>query len=204
MNPDNSARPAALAPAPRMGHHPLMPPAAQRRNRSTTQAQALASAAKATQGDKIGRPLTYSPELCDRAVMLGKRGFTYSEIAEAFNISRETLYAWQRDYSEFSDALTRARTAMQAWYERHGRKNLKAKHYQANVMRLVLGANLEDYREKPKPISAELVDFLSAVVDAAGERQAKKLPPGDGAKAIEPLGLVVSDPVHDTAKRSKR
>ena len=165
-----------------------------RRNRATSQAQALASAAKATEGIRIGRPLTYSPELCDRAVMLGKRGFTFSEIAEAFNISRETLYEWQRVWPEFSDALTRARTAMQAWYERHGRKNLKAKHYQANVMRLVLSANLEDYREKARPISGELVDFLTAVVDAAGERQGKKLAPGDAAKSVEAQDVVLVGP----------
>jgi hypothetical protein len=124
------------------------------------------------------------------------KGKTVSEIAAAFNVSRSTLFEWERDFPEFTSAMARARTGMQGWYENHIRKNLKAKHYQANAARLLLGANLEDYRERPKPISGELVDFLTAVVETASERKPKAIA-GDQAKEIGPLDVVTGKPNRD-------
>src|SRR5205814_6799321 len=84
-----------------------------RRRPATTAAQALHNGRKATKGIKVGRPLTYSPELCDRAVALGMKGKSWAAIASAFNISRKTLYEWQTVFPAFSDALARARIASQ-------------------------------------------------------------------------------------------
>lgn len=183
-----------------MGHNrpvPAASPAVKPRNPRRTSAESvLSNARRAARHDGRGKVSAYAAELCEHAIALGNKGQTYSEIAVAFGVSRKTLWGWARDHDEFKEALDRARDGMQAWWEAHGRKNLKAKHYQANVARIILGANLEDYREKPKPISSELVDFLSAVVDGAAERQAKRLPAGSDAKVIEgeasslPLGPV--------------
>jgi hypothetical protein len=166
-----------------------------RQRRSTTPAAVLANARSAAQGVKVGRPLSYSPELCERAVALGIQGKHQAAIARAFNVDKSTLIKWARDYEEFSIALSRARTYSQAWWEDDVQRNRKAKHYQANAVRMIVAGQFkEDYAERPATISGELVDFLTAVVDAAGERQTKKIAPGDAAKPIEAQDVVLVGP----------
>lgn len=143
-------------------------PKPQRRKPSTSRASVLASARKATQGIRVGRPLSYSPDLCERAVALGKRGKSWAGIAAAFNISRSTLNEWERLFPEFSDALARARAAAQSWWEDHGRRNLKADRYQAQVHKNIMAAQFEDYREAAKAGNSNGLD-LGALVGAISQ-----------------------------------
>jgi hypothetical protein len=151
-------------------------------------AQVLANARRASRGIKVGKPSSYSPALCERAVALGKRGHSWAGIAREFNISRSTLNDWERQFPAFADALARARAAAQAWWENHGRKNLKADRYQAQVHKNIMAAQFEDYREQRQgdTISA-MTDFLQAVTAAA---QGRALPvPGDDAKPVQAVDL---------------
>lgn len=152
------------------------------RRAAPSAAKALENARKVTTGVVVPRPKTYSPELCDEAIALGAKGFSRTSIAHCFGVPLKTLIDWERDYAEFSDALARAYAAQQHWWEVHGQKNLKAKHYQAQVWARRMAASFPDYRDKPQATAGELVDFLTAVIDAAGDR--KRPSPGDGAKVI--------------------
>lgn len=166
-----------------------------RRRRSTSAAQALANAKAATGRTKVGRPLTYSPALCDRAIALGMQGKHWSAIATAFNISRNTLHQWAEQYPPFKDALIRARTASQAWWEGKVQQKLGAKHFQANAARLVMSGNFkEDYAERGSVGLADaLPDFLAAITEAADRRRQKALEARDGsqAKAVEPQDVAL-------------
>ncbi len=175
-----------------------MPPAATlpsgRVRRSSSRIDVVANARKAANRVKVGRPLTYDPELCQRAVALGMLGNSWAGIARDFGISRSTLNTWEGQYPEFKDALARARTAAQAWFEEHGRKNLKAKHYQAQVSRTIMAAQFEDYREQRSDagqLGFDLGAFVGALASLA--KPAATLP-GDDAKAVEPLNVVTEKP----------
>lgn len=153
--------------------------------RSTSAAQALASAKKATKGVRVGRPSSYSPALCDRAVALGMKGQTWAGIARAFNISRNTLNEWEGMYPEFKDALGRARAAAQAHLEDHGRRNLKADRYQAQVWGKLISVH-DDYKEVRAGNGIEIAtDFLQAISEVADRRKLAQAQPGDGAKVVD-------------------
>lgn len=93
--------------------------------------------------------------------------------------------------------MRRARAAAQAWWEDHGQKNLKSKHYQAQVSRTMMGAMFDDYREQRSTAGLEaLPDFLVAIAEAADRRKIAKAQaqPGDDAKPIDLLPVVPDEP----------
>lgn len=67
-----------------------------------------------------GRPSKYdAEEHCKLAVAHGTDGKTYTAIANAIGITRDTLYRWMDEHPEFSDAMKKSRElAMQWWEER--------------------------------------------------------------------------------------
>ena len=167
----------------------------EKRRRSTPPQTVLANARRAAAHIKVGRPLSYNLELCERAIALGMIGKSWAGIAREFGLSRDTINEWVGLYPEFSDAMRRARAAAQAWWEDHGQKNLKAKHYQAQVSRTIMGAMFEDYRENRSTAGLEaLPDFLAAIAEAADRRKLAKAQPGDDAKPIDLLPMVPDEP----------
>lgn len=166
MPSDTSASPAKLP--------------AQRR-RSVSPAQVLLNARNATKGTRpIGRPLSYSPELCERAIKLGMKGKHWAAIAREFNVDRATLRKWAEGYPDFSNALDRARAASQAWWEDKVQSKLGAKHFQANAARLVMSGQFkEDYAEQR---SVDVTVSLEGIVSAlAGPKVV------EGASSFAPL-----------------
>lgn len=164
------AKPKPTAPALDHRSRPRRP--------APTPQQAIANADKAiaaTNGPrKIGRPLTYTPELCERAIALGMRGHSWAGIARAFNIGRGTLNDWERDYPDFKDALARARAAAQARFEEEIWKARRAKHFQAQAIGKVMSAQFEDYREVRQGFDVTL-DLGSAIVEVIERRSPKTL-----------------------------
>lgn len=155
--------------------------------RSTSAAQALASAKKATRGlPRPGRPRTYSPALCEEAIALGMQGKTWAGIATSFNISRNTLNEWESQFPEFRDALSRARTAAQAYLEEHGRKNLKADRYQAQVWGKLIAVH-EDYRDASGSNVNVTLDLGGAIAEIEARRRPSDAKPVEVASSFAPL-----------------
>jgi len=64
-----------------------------------------------------GRPPKYRKKLCEEALKLFSEGYSIVQVAAAFNVSRETIYAWGREHKEFSDTLTIGTAKAEAFWE---------------------------------------------------------------------------------------
>jgi hypothetical protein len=71
-----------------------------------------------------GRPTKYDEAYCEMIVGFGKEGMSKAEMANAFDVTRETLDEWAKRYPDFSDALHRAQQSSLAWWENAARKGL--------------------------------------------------------------------------------
>lgn len=160
-----------------------------RRRRSIPPAQVLKNAKQATKGSKpVGRPLSYSPDLCDRAIQLGMKGKHWAAIAREFNVDRGTLTKWKADYPEFSNALDRARAASQAWWEDKLQSKLGAKHFQANAARLVMSGQFkEDYAENSGARVDITLDLGGAIAEIEARRRPSDAKPVEVASSFAPL-----------------
>lgn len=54
---------------------------------------------------KVGRPSSYKPEFATLATKLCLLGATDKEMAQAFEVSEQTLNAWKQEFPEFLEAL---------------------------------------------------------------------------------------------------
>ena len=64
-----------------------------------------------------GRPTKYNKSLCKKALKLMEQGKSIVQVAANFNISRETIYAWEKEHKEFSDTLSTGRVKAEAFWE---------------------------------------------------------------------------------------
>jgi hypothetical protein len=161
------------------------------RRPAPTAAQALQNARKATKGIKIGRPRTYTSELCDEAVKLGSKGYSKASIAYTFGVSRAVLDNWAKEFPAFMEALARAHDAAQHWFERHGQRNLKADRYQAQVWTRRMQAQFNEYKDLPPSMNVSIGgELLDAITQATKHRQQAI---EAAAKRVEPLDVVIND-----------
>lgn len=97
----------------------------------------------------MGRPSKYKPEYCDRAIMLGKEGYSMSEIAAEFEVDRASLIRWCEEHEDFRTALRAAKTFEQAWFEREARMNMKNRDFNSNLWyRSAASRFRDDYTER--------------------------------------------------------
>ena len=95
-----------------------------------------------------GRPTDYSPDHCDKVVEWGKAGKSLTWIAAELDVSRETIYEWQRVHPEFSDAITRARVKAQAVWEDYGQNGMFMPGFNASAWAKSISARFpDDWRE---------------------------------------------------------
>lgn len=73
----------------------------------------------------MGRPTKYNPDFCEQIVGFGKEGMSKAEMANAFDVTRETLDEWGKAHPNFSDALHRAAQASLAWWEDKARSGIE-------------------------------------------------------------------------------
>jgi len=71
-----------------------------------------------------GRPTKYDPKYCQEIIDFMSRGDSLTAFAGEIQVSRETIYEWERTYPEFSDAINTARYKCQAWWETQGKIGL--------------------------------------------------------------------------------
>ena len=62
-------------------------------------------------GYVTGRPSSYRPEYCDRAIAFMGKGYSLTALAGDLGQGKETLYGWIATHPEFSDAVTRGKAA---------------------------------------------------------------------------------------------
>lgn len=98
-----------------------------------------------------GRPTKYDPAFCEQIVEMGKAGFSYAEMANAFDVVRETLTEWTKVHPEFSAAVTRAKSASLAWWENEARNGInKGSAFNAALWAKSMSGRFpaEPYRER--------------------------------------------------------
>lgn len=96
-----------------------------------------------------GRPSKYRPEFCELVIEVGSYGGWLSEMAEACDVSRNTMDTWAGAHPEFLEALTRAKQKAQAWFEIEGRKGLTADKFNSSLWSKQMSARHRDeYTER--------------------------------------------------------
>jgi transposase len=65
-----------------------------------------------------GRPSKYKKEYCSKADSLFSEGKSIIQIAAELNVSRDTIYEWQKAHSEFSDTVKKGTAKSEAFWER--------------------------------------------------------------------------------------
>lgn len=115
------------------------------------------------------RPTKYDPAFCDRVVELGAEGKSKVEIAVELGVDRKTIDNWSEVHPDFFHAITRAKDHEQAWWEKQGRTNLTAQHFQAAMWSRSMGARFSaDWREtKEVDLNAKLqvTEIKRTIVD---------------------------------------
>jgi len=87
-------------------------------------------------------PSIYRPEYHPVSfVELSQKGKCKAQIARDWQISRETIYEWERKYPEFSDAVKRGVEYCEAWYMDIGQAAMvnKAKDAEGRPIKVELG-----------------------------------------------------------------
>ena len=79
----------------------------------------------------MARPTKYTEDMGTRAIILMTEGASLVEVAAELDITRETLNQFRGKHNEFSDAINRGIAFSEAWWQRQGRENLKAKCFQS-------------------------------------------------------------------------
>jgi transposase len=64
-----------------------------------------------------GRPSKYKKEYCSRAIELLSEGKSVIQIAAELNVSRDTIYEWQKAHPEFSDSIKKGMAKSEAFWE---------------------------------------------------------------------------------------
>jgi hypothetical protein len=81
-------------------------------------------------------------------IALGRRGKSLHQIAEALDVSVQTLANWRDSHPEFLEAVTRARELSQAWWEDVGQKALWERSFNSNLWALQVRNRFpESYRD---------------------------------------------------------
>ncbi len=71
-----------------------------------------------TPANPVGRPTSYKPEYAAQAAKLCELGATDMELADFFEVSTSTIYAWRNQVAEFSEAVIAGKGAADARVER--------------------------------------------------------------------------------------
>lgn len=125
-----------------------------------------------------GRPTKYDPSFDEIIVGFGRQGFSKAEMANAFDVVRETLDDWAKANPSFSDALTRAQQCSLAWWENEARNGInKGSAFNAALWAKSMSGRFprEDYRDRQAveltganggPIKTESKVSLDGLTDA--------------------------------------
>lgn len=133
-----------------------------------------------------GRPTDYEPEFCDRVIALGKKGKSRTEIAYELDCGTTTLQRWEAAHEEFRVAMARAKEAEQVWWERKGRRNLNAQHFQASMWSRSMAARFpNDWREKVAHVGDKNEDPIQQELTVTADAFTRRILGAHARAAIE-------------------
>lgn len=66
----------------------------------------------------------YKTEMCEQLIQYGEEGLTKVEVASKWNITRETIYEWERVHPEFAEAVEKYEEKLKAWIHKKIRDGL--------------------------------------------------------------------------------
>ena len=100
----------------------------------------------------VGRPTSYKPAYCAAVIFAGAQGKSIAWMAANMDVSKDTIYEWEKVHPEFSDALKCARAKSQAWWEDSGQSNMLLAQGQGTFSAAVWSRSMaarfpEDWRE---------------------------------------------------------
>lgn len=96
-----------------------------------------------------GRPTKYLKKYCKEFVDLSRKGKTKTQIADQWDLDRETLAEWGKKHDEFSAALKKGNAALESWYTNFGMNIAAGKMPKANVTAFIwLSKNCIGWRDK--------------------------------------------------------
>jgi transposase-like protein len=64
-----------------------------------------------------GRPTKYKKQYCSRVIELFSEGKSIVQIAAELDVSRDTIYQWQKEHPEFSDTIKKGMAKSEAYWE---------------------------------------------------------------------------------------
>jgi hypothetical protein len=64
-----------------------------------------------------GRPSKYKKAYCSKSIELFSEGKSIVQIAAELNVSRDTVYEWQKAHPEFSDSIKKGMAKSEAYWE---------------------------------------------------------------------------------------
>lgn len=116
----------------------------------------------------MARPTKYRKKFCEVVMEVGAVGGWMAEMAEACDVSRNTMNNWADNYPEFKEALERAKQKAQAFMEKKGRAGLMIKNFNAPLWKQQMAARHPDeYTEKrinehggAKGVAPILIEFV--------------------------------------------
>jgi transposase len=65
-----------------------------------------------------GRPTDYKPEYCKMLIEHMEQGYSYETFAAIIDVSKQTLYDWEKVHQEFLDSKGRAFARCQLFWEK--------------------------------------------------------------------------------------
>lgn len=84
--------------------------------------------------NKRGRPDHYEPWMDAKSVELMAEGASKTEVAAELGLgSKQMLYEYCKKYDSFRDAIKKGELLSEAWWERHGRKNIGNKEFNSTL-----------------------------------------------------------------------
>jgi hypothetical protein len=108
-----------------------------------------------------GRPSDYDPSYCEKVVEWGSLGKSKTWMAAELDVSRETIYAWERQHPDFSDAITRAMLKSQQWWEDKGQDNVEKPGFNQNLYSRSMAARFPKEWRESKTVEHGIADSLA-------------------------------------------
>lgn len=101
----------------------------------------------------VGCPSSYVPEYCEQIIELGKDGKSIVQFANHFQVVKNTLDNWAKEFPEFLIAFTRAKQLSQEWWENTAQTHMIETSGGTRINHGVWSRSMaarfpDDYREK--------------------------------------------------------